>query len=418
MMAKAATENEPASNMVVSLSWVPSTINSPRPPPPMNVAKVALATTCTAEVRMPAKITGAAIGSCMRLSTWLPERPIPRAASMMSRRTSLRPVDALMRMGGIARAVSATSAVSKPKPRKGWQSARMASDGTARPMLPMLTANASPREVFLIASATGSAMAMAMSRAAAERRMCCLSSSKKSGRLRTSSIPDILCLPPARPGPQVALQAEEREVGDDGKGGREDGPGDDHGREAAVDAVEDHLPKATAGDVGADRRDPDYRDGRYADASNDHRQRQRELDPEEDLAVRQSHPARSVYGLRRDGVEPRDGVADQDEERVGDERDDDGRRPDGYAGDGEEDAEEGQTWYGVEQPRNEGDGRVGLAVAGDEHASWQRDHERYRDRDEREEDVALYRRHYVFPEVIRDPIPLYELWILDGREVL
>src|SRR5215207_6719545 len=164
---------------------------------------------------------------------------------MISRRTSLRPVDALMRMGGIARAVSATSAVSKPKPRKGWQSASMASEGTARPM-------------------------MAMSRAAAERRMCCLSSSKKSGRLRTSSIPDILCLPPARPGPQVALQAEEREVGDDGKGCREDGPGDDHGREAAVDAVEDHLPQAAAGDVGTDRRDPDYRDGRYADASNDH----------------------------------------------------------------------------------------------------------------------------------------------------
>src|SRR5918995_823942 len=236
----------------------------------MNVARVALATVCTAEVLMPAKITGAAMGNCIRDRIWLPESPMPRAASMTSLLTSLSPVEALIRIGGMARAVSATSAVSKPKPRKGWQSARMASDGTARPMLPMLTASAAPSEVFLIASATGSAIAMAMSRAAAERRMCCLSSSKKSGRLRTSSIPDILCLPPARPGPQVALQAQEREVGDDGKGGREDGPGDDHGREAAVDAVEDHLPKATAGDVGADRRDPDYRDGRYADASNDH----------------------------------------------------------------------------------------------------------------------------------------------------
>src|SRR5215203_2932720 len=131
----------------------------------------------------------------------------------------------------------------------------MASEGTARPMLPMLTASAAPREVFLIASATGSAMAMPMSRAVAERRMCCLSSSKKSGRLRTSSIPDILCLPPVRPGPQVALQGEEREVGDDGKGSREDGPGDDHGREAAIDAVEDHFPQAAACDVGADRRE-------------------------------------------------------------------------------------------------------------------------------------------------------------------
>ena len=113
----------------------------------MNVARVALATTCTAEVRMPAKITGAAIGSCMRVRICPPESPIPRAASMTSRLTSLKPVEALMRIGGIAKAVSATSAVSKPKPRKGWQSARMASEGTARPMLPMLTASAAPRGV-------------------------------------------------------------------------------------------------------------------------------------------------------------------------------------------------------------------------------------------------------------------------------
>ena len=36
---------------------------------------------------------------------------------------------------------------------------------------------------------------------------------------------------------------------------------------------------------------------------------------------------RGVYGLGRDRVEPRDDVADQDEERVGHQRDDDGRGP-------------------------------------------------------------------------------------------
>ena len=81
-----------------------------------------------------------------------------------------------------------------------------------------------------------------------------------------------------------------------------------------------------------------------------------------------SHPAGRVFGLRRDGVEARDGVADQDQERVGDEGDDDGRGPDGHARYGDEDSEERETRYGVEDARNEGDRRVGLAVAGREYA--------------------------------------------------
>src|SRR3712207_1293974 len=275
MSARTATENEPASSMVVSLSWVPSTISSPRPPPPMNVARVALATTCTAEVRMPAKITGAATGNCMRVRICPPESPMPRAASMTSGLTSLRPVEALIRIGGIAKAVSATRAGSKPKPRNGWQRARIASDGTARPMLPTLTARAAPRGVFLTARATGRAIATAMSRAITESSMCVMRSSVKPGRPSTSSISPISAPPPARPGSQVTLHGQEREVGEDREGRCEDRAGDDHGREAAVDAVEDHLPQPPARDVGAYRRDPDDRHGRYADAGHYDGQRQR-----------------------------------------------------------------------------------------------------------------------------------------------
>src|SRR3712207_7191873 len=50
--------------------------------------------------------------------------------------------------------------------------------GTARPMLPTLMARAAPKGVFLIASATGRAMAMPMASAATEDR--------KSTRLNSS----------------------------------------------------------------------------------------------------------------------------------------------------------------------------------------------------------------------------------------
>src|SRR5215211_809561 len=343
---------------------------------------------------------------------------MPRAASMTSVLTSRRPVEALMRIGGIARAVSATRAVSKPKPRNGWQSARIASEGTARPMLPTFTASAAPSAVFLTTSATGSAMAIPISKAATDRSTCWRSNSKKSGRRRTSNIPDILRSPPARPGPEVALQGEEQQVSDNGEGRCEDRAGDDHRWEAAVYAVEDHLPQSPASDVRSYRSYAYDRHGSYADAGYDDGQRQRELDLEEDLARGKPHPARCVYGLCRYGVEPCHGVADQDQERVGHERYDHGRRPYGYPGDGDEDPEEGQAGNGVEQPRYEGDGRVGLAVARDEDPCGERDRERDRYRDEGEVDVALDRGHNVLPEVLGDPVPLHEPRVLDGGEVL
>src|SRR5687767_15183704 len=52
-------------------------------------------------------------------------------------------------------------------------------------------------------------------------------------------------------------------------------------------------------------------------------------------------------------------------------------------------SEEGEAGDGVEQSGHEGHGRVGLAVTGDQYAGGERDRERYGDRDEREEDVAL-----------------------------
>src|SRR5215212_8216890 len=376
----------------------------------MNVARVALATVCTAEVLIPAKITGAAMGNCIRARIWLPERPMPRAASMTSLLTSLSPVEALMRIGGMASAVSATRADPNPIPSNGRASARIARLGTARPMLPMLMAIAAPSRVLRISSATGNAIATATSSAAKESTTCSLSFSGKSGRAKTSSILENTLRPPGpRPGPQVAFEPEEQQVGDDSKCRREDRAGYDHGRELPVDAVEDKDSEASTVDVSADGGDTYDRHGSDADACHDNRQSQRQLDPEEDLTVRQAHAAGGVYGLRRHGVDARHGVADQDQERVGHECDDHGRRPDSHSRYGDEDGEEREARYGVEDARDEGDRRINLAVAGRKYPYGKRDHEGYRDRDEREEDVPLERRHYVLPEVLPDPLPIYQL---------
>ena len=59
-------------------------MTSPRPPPPAIAASVAVATTYTAPVRMPANISGIASGISTFHSTWLGLMPTARAASTAS----------------------------------------------------------------------------------------------------------------------------------------------------------------------------------------------------------------------------------------------------------------------------------------------------------------------------------------------
>ena len=101
---------------------------------------------------MPAKITGAAIGSCMRVRIWLPDSPIPRAASMMPWRPPSSPVEALMRIGGYRQRRERDERRVEAEAEEGLAERQDGEDGTARPMLPMLMASAAPREVFLIAA--------------------------------------------------------------------------------------------------------------------------------------------------------------------------------------------------------------------------------------------------------------------------
>ncbi len=61
----------------------------------------------TAADPMPATITASASGTSSPRSTWLPVRPMPRAASVSSGSTSVIPACVLMRIGGIPSAIIA-----------------------------------------------------------------------------------------------------------------------------------------------------------------------------------------------------------------------------------------------------------------------------------------------------------------------
>ena len=101
----------------------------------MYAASTAPEITCTAAVRMPAKITGSASGISTLRRISLRVMPIPRAASTTSGSTCRTAVYVLIRIGGSASSVSAKSDGTKPVPITGITSASTASDGSVRPIL-------------------------------------------------------------------------------------------------------------------------------------------------------------------------------------------------------------------------------------------------------------------------------------------
>ncbi len=77
-------------------------MRSPKPPAPMNAAIVAVPTLITAAVLTPARIVGAASGSCTWASAWRGVRPSDNAACAISRETPCRPAWVLRTIGSSA----------------------------------------------------------------------------------------------------------------------------------------------------------------------------------------------------------------------------------------------------------------------------------------------------------------------------
>ena len=151
----------------------------PSPPPAINAASVAVATTCTAEMRMPVTMTGAASGSSSRPKICVPRMPIPFAASTVSASTPLIPTYVFVRIGGIARSVSATTVGTNPNASPGHHrsirmntSTRIANDGMARPRFAIGTATPAPRRVCPTTAPIGIAISTAIATATTHISMC------------------------------------------------------------------------------------------------------------------------------------------------------------------------------------------------------------------------------------------------------
>src|SRR4029077_7919013 len=144
-MARSATRSAPANKRSYSCSQRPSTMYRPSPPPATSAPSVAVATTLTADVRMPASTSGKAKGISIRRRIPSSERPIPRADSMTSGSTARVPTYAFVSIGGIASGTRAMKVGQNPSPRPsakaiGRAIPRSASEGRARPMFAIFTA--------------------------------------------------------------------------------------------------------------------------------------------------------------------------------------------------------------------------------------------------------------------------------------
>lgn len=83
-------------------------------PPPASAARVAVATSWTAAIRTPVRMSGRASGTSTRTSSCRPVIPMLRAARTTSRSTSRIPTYALVSSGGTAKSTRATTVGPSP----------------------------------------------------------------------------------------------------------------------------------------------------------------------------------------------------------------------------------------------------------------------------------------------------------------
>src|SRR5215216_7373682 len=127
--------------------------------------------------------------------------------------------------------------------------------------------------------------------------------------------------PRSQPGGEQPLEQHEQGVGHQREGDGQKAGGDELRLEAALDRVEDRLPESADADEGGDGREADRRDRRNPDPRHDRRERQRQLDATQDLALCEAHGAGRQSGVLGHLAQPGQRVPEQDQERVGHERD-------------------------------------------------------------------------------------------------
>ena len=129
-----------------------------------------------------------------------------------------------------------------------------------------------------------------------------------------------------RPGGEQPLRQHQQRVEREGEHHAEQRRGEELGAEVGEHAVLDEVAEAAVGHQRADRRQRDRRDGGDPQAGHHDRQRQRQLDLEQQLAAAVAEARRRlayVVGHRAQALEQ---AAHQDRQRVEREADHDGRR--------------------------------------------------------------------------------------------
>ena len=114
IIARSAAGIAPIKMSALLLRSMPNNIKSPRPPAPIKAASVAVPMINTIAVRIPAMITGIAIGSSTLVNLLSGFIPMPLAASIREGSTSLIPVYVLRRIGSNAYTTKAIIAGSLP----------------------------------------------------------------------------------------------------------------------------------------------------------------------------------------------------------------------------------------------------------------------------------------------------------------
>src|SRR6516165_9337663 len=89
----------PARICAVSTVATPRKMNTPKPPPPIAAAMVAVPTVVTVATRMPAIIVRAAKGNCTCRRSWPPVMPMAIADSQTAGSTDAMPTKVLRRIG-------------------------------------------------------------------------------------------------------------------------------------------------------------------------------------------------------------------------------------------------------------------------------------------------------------------------------
>src|SRR5581483_4130213 len=367
---------------------------------------------------MPAKTSGSASGNSTRTSTCSGVSPIPRAASTTSTSTLSTATYEFVRMSGAASTTSAITTTACPMPRTGRKTEITARLGSARRTFEPLIAANEPRWMCPSQTPSGSAIAIATAIDTAESPRCSstfVPTKLRSSQRKRNAFANVCALKPsatvipapgvgkagasaplrapsslrsrARPPPrrQRTLHEDEHAVRDERERDREQ-PGDDvFGVVVDLQAVEDGRTEAVRRDVRRDRREADRRNDRDPDAGCDRRKRQRQLDTAQHLHARQPHPPRRLDHVGRHAAQPRERVAEEDQERIADEPDLD--RRDGDPRHGHEQLKERDRRDRVEERRERADRRREPAKPVRGERADERDREADADGDRRQPEV-------------------------------